>query len=194
MDGGYAMTSGENCSGLPAVYNLHASQAWQPAPCAGTYPDACTVFAYSDPEGGRLVSYELTIIEKPTYLHFVVTGENSRDTVAHYMEEVMRLCAERNFPRALVEERLQGPRLSTIDVFCLSAAMSMRYIGALKSLAYVDVYAVGDTMKFAENVAVNRGFPARVFSTVAAAEKWLVGDPPRGVPPDATLNGGKPHS
>ena len=140
------------------------------------------------------MSYELTIIEKPTYLHFVVSGENSRDTVARYMDDVMRECAERNFPRALVEERLQGPRLGTIDVFCLSAALSMRYIGALKSLAYVDVFAVGDTMKFAENVAVNRGFPARVFATVAAAEKWLGGEPPRGAPSDATLNGGKPPS
>ena len=136
-----------------------------------------------------MLSYDLTIIEKPTYLHFVVTGENSRDTVARYMEEVIRICTERNFPRALVEERLQGPRLGTIDVFCLSAAMSMRYIGTLKSLAYVDVHAVGDTMKFAENVAVNRGFPARVFSTVAAAEKWLTGDQQRGAPPDAAPNG-----
>lgn len=128
------------------------------------------------------MSYELTIIDKPTYLHFIVTGENGRETVATYMEEVIRTCQERNFPRALVEERLQGPRLGTLDVFCLSAAMSMRYIGMLKSLAYVDVYAVGDTMKFAENVAVNRGFPARVFSTVAAAEKWLVGEQPRTTP------------
>jgi hypothetical protein len=28
-------------------------------------------------------------------------------------------------------------------------------------------------MDFAENVAVNRAFPVRVFATVAAAEKWL---------------------
>jgi hypothetical protein len=143
-------------------------------------------------QGGRLVSYELKIIEKPTYLHFVVTGENTRDTVAHYMEDVIRTCTERNFPRALVEERLQGPRLGTIDVFCLSAAMSMRYIGTLKSLAYVDVHAVGDTMKFAESVAVNRGFPARVFSTVAAAEKWLTGEAPRGATSAAAPNGGRP--
>jgi hypothetical protein len=140
-----------------------------------------------------LVSYELTIIERPTYLHFVVTGENSRDTVAHYMEDVIRTCTQRNLPRALVEERLQGPRLGTIDVFCLSAAMSMRYSGTLKSLAYVDVHAVGDTMKFAENVAVNRGFPARVFSTVAAAEKWLAaGAPFAGAPFAAAPNRGKP--
>jgi len=138
------------------------------------------------------VSYELTIIEKPMYLHFVVTGENSRDTVAHYMEDVIRACTQRNLPRALVEERLQGPRLGTIDVFCLSASLSMRYIGTLKSLAYVDVHAVGDTMKFAENVAVNRGFPVRVFSTVAAAEKWLAGEPPRSAPSAAAANGGKP--
>jgi hypothetical protein len=29
-------------------------------------------------------------------------------------------------------------------------------------------------MKFAETVAVNRGLPVKVFSTVSDAEKWLV--------------------
>jgi hypothetical protein len=39
-------------------------------------------------------------------------------------------------------------------------------------------------MQFAEDVAVNRGLPVRMFRTVAQAEQWLVqaetsgGDPP----------------
>jgi hypothetical protein len=122
------------------------------------------------------VTYQLAISAKPTYLHVVVTGENSRDTVARYMDEVMQECHARNCPRVLIEERLQGPRLGTLDVFSLAAGGSMRYMGALKSLAYVDVNASGDTMQFAENVAVNRGFPVRVFTTVEAAEKWLLGE------------------
>ena len=32
-------------------------------------------------------------------------------------------------------------------------------------------------MRFAEDVAVNRGFPVRVFATVAAAEEWLLSIP-----------------
>ncbi len=40
-------------------------------------------------------------------------------------------------------------------------------------MAYVDLNAEGDVMRFAEDVAVNRGFPVKVFPTVAAAEEWL---------------------
>jgi len=33
---------------------------------------------------------------------------------------------------------------------------------------------MGDLMKFAETVAVNRGLPVMVFSSVSDAEKWLL--------------------
>jgi len=122
------------------------------------------------------VSYQLAFSEKPTYLHVVVTGENSRDTVERYTQELVRACAARNCTRVLIEERLVGARLGTIEVFTLAAAASLRYMGMFKSVAYVDVHAVGDAMSFAENVAVNRAFPLRVFATVEAAEKWLLGE------------------
>ena len=35
----------------------------------------------------------------------------------------------------------------------------------------------GATLRFAEDVAVNRGFPVKVFPTVAAAEEWLLSRP-----------------
>jgi hypothetical protein len=37
----------------------------------------------------------------------------------------------------------------------------------------VDVNVGGDVMKFAENVALGRGIPVRLFGAVAEAEKWL---------------------
>jgi hypothetical protein len=43
----------------------------------------------------------------------------------------------------------------------------------LPAIAYVDVNAQGPLMKFAEDVAVNRGVRVRVFGTVAEAERWL---------------------
>jgi hypothetical protein len=124
-------------------------------------------------EGELAVSYQLSVTHKPTYLHIVVTGQNSRDTVARYMDEVVRECTARGCRRVLVEERLTGPRLGTVEVFTLVSAGSLRFMGALQSMAYVDVNGMGATMDFAENVAVNRDFPVRVFATVAAAEKWL---------------------
>jgi hypothetical protein len=49
----------------------------------------------------------------------------------------------------------------------------MRGATTLAAIAYVDVNAQGSLMKFAEDVAVNRGVRVRVFGTVAEAERWL---------------------
>jgi hypothetical protein len=120
------------------------------------------------------MTYQLAITEQPGYVHFVVTGENGRDTVTRYMEEVIRECTGRQCFRVLIEERLEGPRLGTLEVFEMVAAGSERFLRTLKAMAYVDVNARSAEMtRFAENVAVNRGFPVKVFHTVAAAEHWL---------------------
>jgi hypothetical protein len=90
------------------------------------------------------------------------------------MEQVLRECTARQCFRVLVEERLEGPRLGTMQIFDMVATGSERFLGVFKALAYVDVNAQGDLMRFAENVAVNRAIPVRVFQTVAGAEKWLL--------------------
>ena len=41
-------------------------------------------------------------------------------------------------------------------------------------MAYVDVNGDSGLMRFAENVAVNRGIPIQIFSNVSDAEKWLL--------------------
>jgi hypothetical protein len=119
------------------------------------------------------VTYQLTISAKHGYLHAVVIGQNTRENVTAYMHEVIRECTQRQCLRVLVEERLEGPRLRTLEVFKLAAEGALRYLRTVKSMAYVDVYAEDDTMRFAEDVAVNRAFPVRVFPAVAAAEEWL---------------------
>ncbi len=120
------------------------------------------------------MSYKLTVEQKPGYLHVIVTGENTRENVTRYIEEVVRECTLRQCFRVLVEERLEGPRLGTLDVFEMVSTGSTRFLGTLKAMAYVDVNAPGQEMlQFAENVAVNRAFPVKVFPTVMAAERWL---------------------
>jgi len=118
--------------------------------------------------------YKLTLIPKPTYLHAIVTGSNDIEDVLGYLEEIQQECTIRGFTRVLIEERLKGPRLSTMGVFEIASEGSSRSQGCFKAIAYVDVNAEGDLMKFAETVAVNRGVPVRVFSSVADAEKWLL--------------------
>jgi len=50
---------------------------------------------------------------------------------------------------------------------------SARNLGKFQAVAYVDVNAEGDLMKFAETVASNRGLPMMVFATVPEAESWI---------------------
>lgn len=120
------------------------------------------------------MSYHMSVEAKPGYLHFIVTGDNNRENVVRYMEEVVRECTVRQCFRALIEERLQGARLGTLDVFEMVSAGSTRFLRTLQAMAYVDVNARSqEMMQFAENVAVNRAFPVRVFPTVTAAERWL---------------------
>jgi hypothetical protein len=75
--------------------------------------------------------------------------------------------------QVLVEERLQGARLGTSDVFAIVMEEASRAAGVFDAIAYVDVNAGGDMMKFAESVALGRGIPVRLFAAVAQAEKWL---------------------
>jgi hypothetical protein len=103
-----------------------------------------------------------------------VTGPNTRENVAAYLEEVNRECVERGCFRVLIEERLDGPRLGTMDVFQIVTEATSRARGNFEAIAYVDVNAEGDLMEFAETVAVNRSMPVMVFATVSEAEEWLL--------------------
>lgn len=124
------------------------------------------------------MAYELKIEQKAGYLHCTVTGRNTADNVTRYMQEVMQECAARRCPRALIEENLEGARLGTMEVFTLVTSGAKRYHGVLEALAFVDLNAEGGVMRFAEDVAVNRGIPVRVFPAVEGAEKWLLAHAP----------------
>ena len=122
------------------------------------------------------MTYKLTITQKPTYLHIVVTGQNSKKTILQYFDEIHRECTARGCFRILIEERLEGPRLGVIDVFQIVSDESSKDRGFFKAIAYIDINAESDLMEFAEDVAVNRALPVVVFSTVADADKWLLNE------------------
>lgn len=119
------------------------------------------------------MTYKLTIHQLPTYLHAVVTGQNNRENVVRYLEEIRAECTARRCFRVLVEERLEGPRLEAMDVFRIALEGSRKASGTYEAFAYVDANADGDLMQFAETVALNRALPVAVFSTVADAQRWL---------------------
>jgi hypothetical protein len=56
-----------------------------------------------------------------------------------------------------------------MEVFRIAAQGSNRASGLFTAIAYVDVNAEGDLMKFAETVALNRSLPLAVFSSVTEA-------------------------
>ena len=118
------------------------------------------------------MSYTLTITQEADYLHALVTGSNSKENVAAYLEELRRECYARNCFRVLIEERLEGPRLRTMEVYQIVSEGGLSQV-RIDAMAYVDMNAEGDLMKFAETLAVNRGLPVRLFSSVANARKWL---------------------
>jgi len=129
------------------------------------------------------MSYKLTIVQKPAYLHTIVTGLNKKENVMRYLEEIFRECKNRGCFRVLIEEHLEGPRFRKMNVFQIASGGSSRVHGYFKAIAYVDVNTDGDLMKFAETVAVNRGLPVREFPSVIEAEKWLLNEDRAGIEP-----------
>jgi hypothetical protein len=124
------------------------------------------------------MTYKRTISKKANYLHAIVTGQNSLGNIKRYLHQLYHECKSVNCSRLLIEKRLEGPRLNALEVFETASEESRRSTGMLKAVAYVDINAEGDLMKFAETVAVNRAVPMKIFSTLAEAEKWLT-DPDR---------------
>ena len=120
------------------------------------------------------MSYKLTIRQESSYVHVIVTGLNSWENVASYLAEIMRECMARKAYRVLIEERLDGPRLGTMDVYQIAADGADRARGQFEAIAYVDVNAKGRLMEFAETVAINHGLPVTVFASVEDARNWLL--------------------
>ena len=118
------------------------------------------------------MDYEIRYVQKDTYLHAIVNGRNTRENVLASLAEITLECDRRQCHRILVEERLEGPRLQTLDVFAIASEGSLQALGKFEAIAYVDVYA-GELMEFAEDVAVNRGIPVAVFGNVEDAERWI---------------------
>ncbi len=120
------------------------------------------------------MAYKLKICKKADYLHAIVTGQNSLENIKGYLQQIFHECKAADCSRLLIEERLEGPRLNTREVFKIASEESHRAFGVFRAIAYVDINAEGDLMEFAETVAVNRALPVHTFSTLAEAEKWLM--------------------
>lgn len=102
------------------------------------------------------MTFELTFETRPDYLYVRGCGVNGRDTVEQYLEQVSAECRRRDCFRVLIDDRLDGPRLSTMDVFAIASHGSLESLGMFDAIACVDT-EMGEMGCFAETVAVNRG-------------------------------------
>ena len=124
-----------------------------------------------------MTGYALTFESKGSLLYVTVEGRNSRENTIAYLEDIVAECGRRRCPYVLIEERLVGPRLGAFDVFDIASRQGRPLVEPIRAIAFVDVHAESDMMKFAEDVAVNRGIPVRMFASVAEAESWLATQP-----------------
>jgi hypothetical protein len=119
------------------------------------------------------MSYQLDLKKRENFLHATVTGTNDAQTVLNYMNEVKNRCAAEDCYRVLIDEKLDGPRMDEMEIFAMISQGSPDALGFFEALAYVDEQQDFEVVKFAETVAVNRGIPVAVFSSVEDAENWL---------------------
>lgn len=117
----------------------------------------------------------IRVLEKAGYLHLVVTGENSRESVAGWVAALRDECARRRYRAALVEEDLKGPSIGFADAYEIVCGNVDWARSGLEAIAYVDVNPEHDRdlLKFAETVAVNRAIRLKLFRSVGEAERWL---------------------
>jgi hypothetical protein len=121
------------------------------------------------------MAYDMKVICEDDYLHVVVTGDNTPEDVAGYLEEVRRVCREHELSKVLIEENLAGPQFTTLDVYEVVSAVSRGVAPAIRHVAFVDTNPAHDFahIQFAETVAVNRGVNVKVFRDVPSATAWI---------------------
>ncbi len=120
------------------------------------------------------MQYSFTSEAKDGFLHVRVRGDNNAAVVRRYIREMIRTCQQEGCPNVLIEEMLDGPRLSVGDVFAIVAEEGEGARGIVRHIAFVDVNSSSpENMKFAETVASNRGASIGMFTRIADAEKWM---------------------
>jgi hypothetical protein len=121
------------------------------------------------------MSYQLTIVERPQYVHAKATGERTPENALRFLKDAYAACVNSGRSSVLLEMQFDGPSLSDTSIFDV---ISDRVPDGLKlrRIAYVDGNREPAGAYFAETVAMNRGVNVRLFPSVALADGWLTQD------------------
>ena len=120
------------------------------------------------------MTYDLAIESRGSYLHAKATGDHTAENARRFLAEVYEATVQKKCRSVLLELDLMGPSLPMVEIYDVIAEGSKRG-QMLERIAYVDASAERDParIRFAENVAMNRGVNVRLFRTVEEAERWL---------------------
>ena len=120
-----------------------------------------------------MLPYQVTIEEKPAYLHAKVVGPRTPENAIRYLEEVYAACLRTGLSQVLLEMALSGPSLGPSGILRVVSERSADG-SKLRKIAYVEASMDGQQRaKFAETVAINRAVNVRLFESVDQAVRWL---------------------
>ena len=117
------------------------------------------------------INPRINIEERSDYLRFHVIGVDSLKVSIEYFTSIAEKCRKCGYKSVLIIEELQG-QLSIMEMYELCTQLPDLFLGL--KLAFVDLVSEHIVMnKFRENLVVNRGCDARVFTNEKEAEHWL---------------------
>ena len=123
-----------------------------------------------------MLPYQVTIEEKPAYLHAKVVGPRTPENAIRYLEEVYAACLRTGLSQVLLEMALSGPSLGPSGILRVVSERSADG-SKLRKIAYVEASMDGQQRaRFAETVAINRAVNVRLFEDVGQAVRWLEDD------------------
>lgn len=123
------------------------------------------------------MTYHFTAIAKRTHLHAIGSGTHSPEHLRKFLADTHRKVLECRSDAVLLEVNFTGPSLDLGSLYSIIVDNSSD-ASLLKRIAYVDSNSqhLPERAEFAELAANKLGLNARVFRTIAEAERWLCGE------------------
>ena len=123
------------------------------------------------------MAYKLNFLEEDGVLVVEISGERPKDNLTRSAKEawceVARVARHKNLKRILVISSATGD-YPTMDAYKINSTLDECGVQRGWKIAFVNLDPNSfQDIKFAETVAVNRGFDVGVFNNQDKARKWL---------------------
>jgi hypothetical protein len=118
--------------------------------------------------------FNLTMEEKPTYLHAKTSGTRSRENVTNLTLKVFQTALEKHLTKILIDVRELEGYFGYLDIFVYVKEVLKDLRGkGVDQVAVVDVHRTTRQDWFLEPVANIYGLNIRVFTDEESAQNWL---------------------